>query len=100
MPEVGLRPHAPCFSSKKFCDALNWPKPNKGTAWVENWILQGLFLGKKNKNIVTDLVASLALSLGPEHTELIFVLQVNFPAKCKTCWLPLPFLYIEFPFLC
>lgn len=57
------------------------------------------FWGKK-KIIVTDLVVSLASSLGPEHTELVFVLQVNFPAKCKTRRLPLPFLYIELPFLC
>lgn len=82
IPEVGLRPHAPLISSITFWDALNWPKPNKGTAWVENWILRGLF-GEKKIIIVTDLVVSLVSSLGPEHTELVFVLQVNFPAKCK-----------------
>lgn len=44
---------------------------------------RSLFLGGKKKIvIVTDLVVSLASSLRPEHTELVFVLQVNFPAKC------------------
>lgn len=41
------------MSSSVSWDALNWPRPNKGTAWGENCILQGLF-GEKNLNNLTD----------------------------------------------
>lgn len=82
-----------------FWDALNGPKPTKGSAWVRTKFCKVFFLWEGGKNTAADVAVNVASALGPEHMELsLCFARITSPAKRETCWLPLPSLYIEFPF--
>lgn len=110
MPTAGLRPCAPCISSINilgcFQLAKSLTKEVHGwrTGCSEVFFFRGVRETKEKTNQKSNHCnwsgSNLGLITTPEHTEQASDFQVTFPAKCRSCWLPLPFLHTELPFLC